>query len=183
MKGIIFTEFVEMVETVYGLQVLDRIIANTHPASSGAYTTVGTYDYQEMIALVKELGHVTGISPVELERAFGEYLFTRFPQQYPYLFEGETDAFAMLQNIDSYIHAEVRKLYPDAELPHITCEWLDAKTLRVRYTSHRPFGDLAEGLVRGCLAFYQTPLNLVRRNVQGTEGAWTMVELELQRPN
>ena len=183
MKGIIFTEFVEMVEARYGLEVLDRVIVSANPPSGGAYTAVGTYDYGEMIALVGELGRLTDTPTAELERAFGEYLFARFPQHYPFLFEKETDAFGMLQQIDQYIHAEVHKLYPDAELPRVVCEWIDADTLRVRYSSHRPFGDVAEGLVRGCLAFYNTPMQLVRRNVHGADGAWTSVELELKRPD
>ena len=55
MKGIIFTEFLEMVETEYGMDMVDRLIDSSKIASQGAYTSVGTYDHRELIHLVGEL--------------------------------------------------------------------------------------------------------------------------------
>ena len=49
MKGIVFTEFLEMVEASYGLQTVDTIIENASLPSEGAYTAVGTYDFNEMV--------------------------------------------------------------------------------------------------------------------------------------
>ena len=43
MKGIVFTEFLEMVEEKYGLEMVDDIIENANLQSHGAYTSVGTY--------------------------------------------------------------------------------------------------------------------------------------------
>ena len=41
MKGIIFTEFIEMVEDKFGFEVADNIITNSNLPSGGAYTAVG----------------------------------------------------------------------------------------------------------------------------------------------
>lgn len=45
MKGIVFTEFVDMVEAQFSADMVDDILDDAAPASGGAYTAVGTYDH------------------------------------------------------------------------------------------------------------------------------------------
>src|SRR6266540_2882152 len=121
MKGMIFTEFLEMVEDHFSPEVADRIIEACHLPSGGAYTAVGTYDHHEMVQLVTELSRESGIAVPALLHLFGKHLFGRFVANYPQFFEGIDSAFDFLEKIHSYIHVEVRKLYPDAELPSFEC--------------------------------------------------------------
>ena len=44
MKGVIFTEFLELVEKKFGLAMVDKIIGQSNLASEGIYTSVGTYE-------------------------------------------------------------------------------------------------------------------------------------------
>jgi len=46
---------------------------------------------------------------------------------------------------------EVRKLYPDAELPHFATRHRDDQKMILEYTSSRRMSDLAHGLIEGCL--------------------------------
>ena len=78
MKGIVFTEFLEMVESRYSADVVDEILEGSALPSGGIYTSVGTYDHGEMISLLSALGKHTGLGNQELLCAFGEYLFGRF---------------------------------------------------------------------------------------------------------
>ena len=55
MKGIIFTEFLEMVEEKFGYEVVDEIISKSELKSNGIYTSVGTYAREEMMVLVDHL--------------------------------------------------------------------------------------------------------------------------------
>jgi hypothetical protein len=55
MKGIIFTEFLEMVERDYGFEALNGIIDKSKLESNGIYSGVGTYDFKELGQLVKQL--------------------------------------------------------------------------------------------------------------------------------
>ena len=55
MKGMIFTEFLEMVENAYGWEVQENIIDAAALPNDGAYTAVGTYDHQELVSLVVAL--------------------------------------------------------------------------------------------------------------------------------
>src|SRR5262245_35992633 len=52
MKGVVFTEFLEMVGAKFGEDMVDDVILACELPSGGAYTSVGTYDHQELFALV-----------------------------------------------------------------------------------------------------------------------------------
>ncbi|MDP3847485.1 MAG: heme NO-binding domain-containing protein [Pseudomonas sp.] len=166
MKGMVFTEFLEMVETRFGLQTVDRIIGQAQLANDGAYTAVGTYDHQELVQLVTALSAATQVPVPDLIKAFGQHLFGRFALGYPRLFEGVDSAFAFLRSIERYIHVEVRKLYPDAELPSFTYERQGPDDLVMLYQSRRPFADLAEGLILGCIEHYGEAIDLRREDLE-----------------
>lgn len=165
MKGIVFTEFLEMVERQYGLSMADQIIDAAQLDNDGAYTAVGTYDHHELLSLVQALSEVTGIGVPNLVEAFGEYLFERFTIAFPAFIQGSDSALAFLLGVDRYIHVEVRKLYPDAELPTFTYETELPDKLVMTYQSRRPLADLAEGLIRGCIKHYGDNITLARQDL------------------
>ena len=82
MKGIIFTEFLTMVEEIFSPEITEKIISESHLSTSGAYTTVGTYDYHELLRMVESLSEITGISISDLEITYGKYLFKSFTKHY-----------------------------------------------------------------------------------------------------
>ena len=157
MKGIVFTEFIEMMEKEYGLELSDRVIQGAGLSNDGAYTAVGTYDYLELLQLLGSLSELTGTPVPELVQNYGKHLFQRFQVLYPEFFEGIDSALDLLPLVESYIHVEVRKLYPDAKLPTFDCIRTD-DALELTYRSERPFADLAEGLIRACAeTYHDTP--------------------------
>ena len=171
MKGIVFTEFIEMVETRFSPDIADRMLDETELPSGGAYTAVGTYAHEEMVALVGTLARLVAVPGGELVKAFGEHLFARFAQHYPVFFTPDIDnAFDFLVRIEDVIHVEVRKLYPDAELPRFEVEARDDTCLQLRYESNRHLGDLAEGLIRGCIRHYGESIALHREALAGHGG-------------
>jgi hypothetical protein len=58
------------------------------------------------------------------------------------------------------VHVEVRKLYPDAELPTFDTSRTDDNTMVMVYRSTRPFADLARGLIEGCIVHYGEPVDV-----------------------
>jgi hypothetical protein len=179
MKGMVFTEFLEMVEVKFSPEVADQIIERANLRSGGIYTSVGTYDHGEMIELVSCLSKETGIPPAELVRSFGIYLFGRFHAMFPIYFEGVSSSFGFLQRIEDYIHVEVRKLYPEAELPSFACNTPEPGCLRLTYRSTRPFAALAEGLIRGCVDYYGETVDIETEDLSG--GAGTAARFLLTR--
>lgn len=167
MKGIVFTEFLDMVEEEHSLDMVDAIIADAAPAHGGAYTAVGTYDPAEMGALVGALARLSGTKAPDLLQAFGRRTLRRFAEAYPRFFIGHHDALAFLEAVDAVIHVEVRKLYPDAELPQLDAERLDGGILRLTYHSPRCMADFAEGLIEGAAAHFGEALALARSQPRG----------------
>lgn len=166
MKGIIFTEFLELVENQFGLQVVDEIIENAQPKSGGAYTTVGNYPHSEMINMVVELQRSTKIPMKDLMKFFGKYLFGKLVSLHKEIIKNISDPFDLLQNIEETIHVEVKKLYTDARPPMFETLSKSDKELVIIYESARKFGDVAEGLILGCGEYFnqsfivvQTPLS------------------------
>jgi hypothetical protein len=170
MKGVVFTEFLEMVEDRFSPEMADRIIERAELPSGGGYTTVGTYDHGEMIQLVSCLSEETGIPSAELVRSFGMHLFGRFHTMFPKYFEDVSSAFDFLQRTDHYIHVEVQKLYPDAELPSFECDTSQSGRLQITYRSSRPFAALAEGLIRGCIAHYGEEVDIAVEDLSAGTG-------------
>ncbi|MGB7342579.1 MAG: heme NO-binding domain-containing protein [Pirellulaceae bacterium] len=176
MKGIVFTELIEMVEADLGIEIADRMISGADTKNKGAYTSVGTYDHGELIQLVIALSEETKIPVPDLVRTFGKYLFVRFHELYPQFFDGINSAINFLPMVETYIHVEVRKLYPDAELPSFECEKKDG-VLDMTYRSKRPFADLAEGLILACVDHYKDPIDVTRADLgeqNGTEACFTL---------
>jgi hypothetical protein len=165
MKGIVFREFLDMVEDRFGMDLVDRIIEEADLPSGGAYTTVATYDHHEIIRLVDRLHRATGMPIPDLLRTFGHYLFGRFYGLYPAFFAGVDSAFTMLEQVESIIHVEVRKLYPDAELPSFDTSRPDPDRLVMLYRSQRPFADVAEGLIRGCIDHFGEDIEVRREDL------------------
>lgn len=150
MKGVIFTEFLELVEQTWGLDMVDDLIEACELPSGGVYTAVGTYDHREIVQLVQELSRRSEMPLPDLLRTFGEFLFGRFVSLYPQFFNEISSALDFLEQVEGYIHVEVKKLYPDAMLPSFDTTRTDADHLTMVYLSERHLQDVAHGLIVGC---------------------------------
>lgn len=177
MKGIVFTEFLEMVEDNFSPEVADGIIADADLPGGGAYTAVGTYPHAEMGKLVIALSKRTGVNVPDLLKAYGRHLFGRFLAGYPQFFMGVKTSFEFLKTIEGVVHVEVRKLYPDAELPSFETVEIAADHLRMTYRSPRCLGDFAEGLIEGCFDHFDERVSLTRSD----EAGGRVVRFDLQK--
>lgn len=177
MKGMIFTEFLEMVEEQFSLQMVDQIIAAANLPSGGAYTAVGTYAHEEMVQLVVHLSQQTTIPIPALLSAFGERLFARFAIRYARLLAQANHSFDFLSQLESYVHIEVKKLYPEAELPRFECTQLADGRMQMIYLSKRAMADLAHGLMIGCFHHFQEQVQIEREDLSA--GAGTTVRFVL----
>lgn len=181
MKGIVFTEFLEMVETTFSDETADRIIDASDLPSGGVYTSLGTYDHAEMLELVTHLSRETDIPVPELVYAFGRYLFRQFTVSHSHMLADVTDTFSLLERIEGYIHVEVRKLYDGAQLPHFRHERPSPQELTLYYRSERPFAVLAHGLIAESIEHFGEPIDLSMEDL--SDGAGTAAKFVLtQRP-
>jgi hypothetical protein len=160
MKGIVFTELLDMVEQNFGAAIIDDVLDDCDLESGGAYTSVGTYDHTELLQIVAGLSQHTGLSARDLVQKYGHYLFFRFHEIMPVFFEGVHSVFDFLETVHGTIHVEVKKLYPDANLPHFDTERKGDDVLIMVYKSHCPLADFAEGLMQGCIEFFEEDITI-----------------------
>lgn len=179
MKGLVFRELVDLVEAKFGDEVLDDVLEAAHlPASKGAYTSVGTYPFEEMLELLTHLSARVEVPAPDLLFAFGEHLLGQFFTKYPRFFEEVGGTFEFVEHIDDHIHVEVKKLYPDAELPRFETAREGARLI-VEYRSPRALADLARGLLTACIRHFHEPL-VVRTESTSEDG--TVVRFNLEPP-
>jgi hypothetical protein len=171
MKGIVFTEFLDMVEKEFGYEVVDHIIEESKLDSGGVYTSIGTYPHSEIVQLLMNLSSKVLVKPTLLLKAFGKYLFETFAKSYPQFFSAVDNAFDFLKSIDNHIHVEVLKLYPDATLPKFNTFLEDENEMRMVYRSERKMAALAEGLMEKSIEFYNQKAEITTKNLSedGTE--------------
>jgi len=166
MRGVIFTEFIQLVEEKFGVVMADEVLSTPGLTDGGAYTSVGQYPHTEMLAMVGALSERSGIPANDLCVVFGEWLFPKLARNFEFAVKQHTDAFTFLSSLDGLIHVEVRKLYPQAELPQVPVTKLDERELVLEYRSKRPFADVAEGLLRGTLAWFGERAELRREPLE-----------------
>jgi len=154
MKGLLFCEFIEFAEQQLGEELTQEIIDSAELESQGAYSRVGFYDYQELIQLLTSTSKHTGKEAGELLQGFANHLFVVFKRDYAGFFDGMDNAASMLKTIDDHIHVEVKKLYPDAELPRFVYEE-KGDELHLFYESPRPLAGIAHALINACLQFFE----------------------------
>ncbi|WP_066758991.1 heme NO-binding domain-containing protein [Crocinitomix algicola] len=160
MKGIVFSEFLELVEDKFGLETVEQIIKECDLATGGSYTSIGTYDHKEMFEMVGVLSDIQNIPVQQLLEIYGEHFFTILAKGYPQFLE-KNDLFSFLNSIDNYIHPEVLKLYPDAELPKFDAAMNNDKTeMMLVYRSSRKMSSFAIGLLKGAATFYNQETNI-----------------------
>jgi len=179
MKGLIFTEFMDMVESHWGIAMLDDLIASTQPASGGAYTSVENYAFAELEAYLDELHDITGIELNNLLIQFGSYMAESFVNKFPEYFKGAASTFDVLKRVDDHIHVEVTRLHPDAVLPSFSYNMDDENTMTLRYESVRSLADLVEGIVMKCGEIFGENLSMSRTVI--SEDSPTIVEFSIRK--
>ena len=171
MNGIVFTEFLDLVEDKFGLEMVDKIIAQSKLESEGVYTAIGTYRFSEMLQLLQNLSTNTGISTDNLLLVYGEHFFSVLEDSYPGLLATYKDPIEMLASIENHIHIEVRKIYPDAELPTFIVVKKTENSLIMIYKSSRAMHHFGLGLMNKTFEHFNSTAKIVLEKIKddGTE--------------
>lgn len=156
MKGIVYQVFNQYVEDKLSDEAWEDALENTQLESKGIYTAVGTYKSKELFNLINYLCNKYDIEPNAAVYDFGKYLFPVLSKKYPIFVENQTNLKDFIKTIDDVIHVEVKKLYPEAELPKMKYEEPNEKSLILYYKSPRKLCSLALGLIDGAAEYFNT---------------------------
>ncbi|GEQ87025.1 guanylate cyclase [Patiriisocius marinistellae] len=178
MKGIVFTEFLELVEEKFGLEVVDKIITQSNLPSKGAYTAVGTYAFSEMLSLLNHLSNHTNISIDDLLLVYAEHFFKVIVDSYPEIIKSYKDPLEMLASIENHIHLEVLKIYPDAELPTFTIIDKTEDSLNMIYKSSRSMHYFGLGLMNKTFDHFKASATITMEKIKenGTEVKFSIIK-------
>jgi len=178
MKGVVFVELLAMAEDTFGEDAVDEVIEKASLPSGGAYTSVGNYPCGELMALVQGFSSFSGIPATELQRLFGHWMMNSFARHYPQFFAGLAGSLDMLEAIEDEIHVEVRKLYPDADLPTFDAKRHGPDSLDLTYRSPRPLADFCQGLIEACAEHFGETARIARTD--RTEDGLTVAEFRVR---
>lgn len=157
MKGIIFNVVEEVVEETFGLAAWDQIVARA--GVDGAYTSLGSYPDDEVAALVASAAEVAGTTEHDVLVLVGRRGFAKLAGRHSYLLDSMESWRAVLDQLDGIIHPEVRKIYPDAQVPSFQAE-ADSDEIVLEYRSKRSLCALAEGLALGLGDWFGAELDI-----------------------
>lgn len=181
MKGTIFVEFLDTVEQLHGLDMVDAIMQRVEDqlSTGGAYTSVGNYPHAELLAMATALSTITGTEMPALLKVFARHLMATFQRLHPEQFDKADNVFDFLLSVDQQIHADVRKIYPDANPPLVTGEMQPDGSMLLHYASQRPLAELALALALVSGEVFAQPLvaNVIKR---GSDDKSITIQLSTQ---
>lgn len=154
MKGVIFVELLRMAEASAGEELVDEVLDGLTLESGGAYSAIGDYSCGELFSLVGAFSERMAAPADDLQKMFGHWMFDYFFENYGEFFADKNTAFDMLASIEGEVHVEVRKLYPDAELPKFETLQTSETEMVMTYRSARPLQSFCHGLIEACLSHY-----------------------------
>ena len=116
-------------------------------STGGVFAATGTYPFSDMQALVGSARAVTGTPVSDLLDHFGRAVGASFAAGYRAHFDEAGSLFELLSRVESHIHVEVRKLYPEAELPSLEVVHRDDDRMTLAYVSSRGLEEFARGII------------------------------------
>jgi hypothetical protein len=159
MKGVVFTEFIEFTEEEYGFDTADEIVVDEN-GEDRIFTQGGNYEFEELVALVVSLHKISGDEVNLILFKFGKYLFGRLAKMASFLLKDAESSLELIEKVDTYIHIEVNKLYPDADLPKFRVISKDTNYLEMEYESEKRLEEFGKGLMVGCANYFNETLEI-----------------------
>ncbi|MEL0097638.1 MAG: heme NO-binding domain-containing protein [Planctomycetaceae bacterium] len=158
MQGIIFNLLEEIVTRDLGADTWDDLLDGA--GLDGVYTAFVNYPDDQLLSLVSVAAGALDKPESDIIRWFGQNAIPLLAERYANFFTSCENTRAFLLSLNDIIHPEVRKLYPDADVPDFDYEASNPEFLILRYTSSRQICALAEGLIMGAGSYFNEKITL-----------------------
>lgn len=180
MKGIIFNLLEDFIVEKLGEEKYEDIVAGAGLKTQEPFVGPGIYPDEDLAAILNGAVEEMGIAMHEALRMFGRHCFPKLAARFSAFTEGCPHPKRFLMTVNSTIHTEVKKLYPDATPPTLTYDDPAPDRLIVRYDSGRRLCKFMEGLIDGVSDYYGTPIRHSQKRCM-LDGDW-VCEFELLFP-
>jgi hypothetical protein len=158
LKGIVFNLLEAVIRRDHGDDAWDAFLEAA--GTDGAYTSLGNYPDEELVRLVGAASSALQMPANDVVRWFGRNALPLLAEKHPQFFTPHKSTRPFLLTLNDVIHAEVRKLYPGADVPSFTYDTSSPDVLLMHYRSPRKLCALAEGFIEATAAYYAEELSL-----------------------
>src|SRR5215831_13867323 len=114
MRGEIFNEFLEFSAENVGPEAAATMTTREGTRAAAGYEPARHYELDELVHLADQLAMMRREPRRAVLASFGAHLFQYFAALYPTFLDGAGSAIGVLAGIESHVHGELKKLYPDA---------------------------------------------------------------------
>lgn len=177
MKGVVFNQLQEFVESNYGIVAWDDAILSCELASEGVYVSTQSYSDSELMALVAHFSQVLDMPVADITRSFGQFIFPRLLAFAPAQAQQAKDLRRFLLMVEDIIHVEVSKLYQDANLPKFNYD-NKPDTLTMLYRSPRKLCFFSEGLILAAADHFKQPVEVSQSKCMHQGHDFCQIEIE-----
>jgi hypothetical protein len=162
MKGVIVNCLAELVKEKFGEDKWEEALEKAGLNKRTAFLATEDVDDQLVLKVINAVCEILNISLQQAADAFGEYWMCNFaPKVYKVYYDGVNSAKDFLMRMD-YVHQVSTKNIPDARPPRFEYEWIDEKTLIMKYNSKRGLIDFMVGLIKGVGKYYKEDLQVTK---------------------
>jgi hypothetical protein len=188
MKGIIFTEFLDLVEERFGLEMVDKIICQSRLESEGIYTSIGTYSFYEFLQLLHNLSKNNSISIINLLRVYATQIFSAMDTIHPDMLKSYNDSIEMIAAMNQHIekifttkdasHEQLLKAKSFSPLPQFIVKEKTKNSLIINYKSQRRMEHFWLGLMHEMFQHFDETATIVLEKVKkdGSEVKFTITK-------
>jgi Haem-NO-binding len=162
MKGIIFNLLESVVINAYGEDTWDDLLAESE--IDGVYTSLGSYPDENLQTLVATAARRLGQTQFDVLRWFGQQAMPLLHARYPGFFDAQPSLRPFLLSVNTMIHPEVLKIYPNASVPVFDFRDDPDGGLLMGYRSPRRLCALLQGLVEGGGKHFGEPIVFEHRS-------------------
>lgn len=154
MKGTILLGLLDWARADLGEDAVDELLDTAALASDGAYTSVGSYDPREFVAIADAVAAIHGKTRDEILYRYARESFAGLASSHQYLLTEVGDALTLLEVLESHIHVEVMSLYPGSLPPCTRTSRHGDDAMTLQYESSEPLAMVALGNTEGSIAFF-----------------------------
>jgi hypothetical protein len=159
MHGVLFLEFER-----YLLEKLGKADSSAVKREAGVgariYVPVDTYPDAELTALVAAAATRFEKPPRLVLEEFGIFVAPQLLKTYRFLVKPDWATLDVLENVETVMHASVRRRTPHADPPRLSVERRSRSEVLIVYTSPRKLCEFARGLIEGLAQFFDETVRI-----------------------
>ncbi len=160
MQGIIFNALEEFVLENASMEVWNQVLDDSELASGGIYTAGAVYDDSEVLKLATSLCRILKLPINDGLKLFGTFLFGFLLKNGPIEIQVYKNTQALLVELESVVHRNVKRLHPDAYTPLFEYIPTTRQSGELTYYSKRKLCIVAEGLLTGAANNYHQTVSV-----------------------